>query len=75
METLAPDDFQQESYFEAYVRYIENRRQACIKGKNSNVVDFILPWLEGDDLSNGEDTMPLNGEVTFHDGDDDEAAT
>ena len=41
METLAPNNFQQEGYFEAYVRYIEDSRQAYVEGKNSNMVDFI----------------------------------
>jgi len=73
MVTLAPNDFQEEGYFEGYLQYIEDRCQVRVEGKNSDMVDFVPPLLDGDDLADGQDTMPLNGEATTHDGDDDEA--
>ena len=72
MITLAPDAFLQEGYFEAYVKYIEGRRQAWAEGWNPELVDFIPPVLDNDGLGDDE-TMPFDGEAATPDDDDDEA--
>ena len=40
LETLAPDDFQQEGYFEAYVNYNKNHRHAREVGEDPDQVEF-----------------------------------
>jgi len=55
-----------------YVNYIEDRWQARAEGKNPQLVDFILCEYDDDDLGDAEDTVPLGGEATPHEGNDDE---
>jgi len=68
----SPDNFQREGHFEAYVKYVEDCRQARAEGKNPELVDFIRREYDDDDLSDAEDTVPLGGEATPHEGNDDE---
>jgi len=57
---LAPDAFHQEGYFEAYVKYVEDHRQAPAEGQNPELVDFIPPATNKDDLGDKE-TTPFDG--------------
>ena len=41
--TLAPDAFRLEGYFEAYVKYVEDRRRAQAEGRNPELGDFNPP--------------------------------
>ena len=50
--TLAPDAFCQEGYFEAYVKYIEDRHQVQAEDRNPELVDFNLPAAYKDSPSN-----------------------
>ncbi|KAJ8421469.1 LOW QUALITY PROTEIN: hypothetical protein Cgig2_028799 [Carnegiea gigantea] len=58
----------------AYVKYIADRLQARAKGKNLELVYFILPVFDEDSLGDANDTMPLNGEAATLNGDNDKAA-
>ena len=64
---LTPYDFRQEGYFELYVKYVEDHHQAEVKGRNPELVDFIPPATDEDDLSDGE-TTPLDGGAATSDG-------
>lgn len=72
--TLAPDAFSQEGYFEVYVKYVEERRQAQAEGRNLDLVAFNLPMTDEDDPSD-EETMPLDSEDTTPNDEGDEATT
>lgn len=63
LETLAPDDFHQEGYFEAYVKYIEDCCQARTEGKDPEPVEFQPLTSEEDSMDELEDTAPLDGEA------------
>lgn len=69
--TLAPNDFHQERYIEAYLKYIEDCRQAGTEDKDPKLVDFIPPVFDEDDLGDAEDTMPLDDEAASHDANND----
>ena len=71
---LAPDDFHQEGYFEAYVKYIDVRRRARVVGEDPELVEFQPPVFEDDDLREPEDTAPIDGEVAVNEGSDDMVA-
>ena len=58
LELLAPDAFHQEGYFGAYVKYVEDCRQAPAEGQNPELVDFIPPATDEDDLG-VEETTPF----------------
>ncbi|KAJ8420750.1 hypothetical protein Cgig2_028483 [Carnegiea gigantea] len=64
--------YKHQGYFEVYVKYIEDHRQACAEVKNPELVDFIPPALDEDGLGNAEDTVPLDDEAVIDDGDDEE---
>jgi len=67
---LAPDDFHQEGYFEAYIKYIEDSRRARATGEDLKQVDFQLSTFEDDGLGKPDDTAPLDGEAAAPKGDD-----
>ncbi|KAJ8428851.1 hypothetical protein Cgig2_003399 [Carnegiea gigantea] len=64
---LAPDAFRQESYFEPYVKYAEDLRQAQAKGRNLELVDFIPLATDDGDLGDEETTL-LDGGAATSDG-------
>jgi len=57
--TLAPD-FQEDNYFEAYIRYVKERRWAEAEGQDPEKVEYIPPSSEGDE---DEGTTPLEGKA------------
>ena len=57
-ETLALNDFKQDSYFEEYVKHMEDRCQACIEGKDLELVVFQLPVSEEDDQGSQKISRP-----------------
>ena len=71
--TLVPNAFIQEDYFEAYVKYVEDRRRAQAEGRDPELVDFNPPVTDEDSLANKE-TTPLDGEAATLDDEGDEAA-
>lgn len=73
IETLAPNYFHQDGYFEAYVKYIENRHHTCAAGKDLKQVEFQSLIFEDDDLEEAKDTTLLDGEAVANEGSDDEA--
>ncbi|KAJ8424527.1 hypothetical protein Cgig2_000665 [Carnegiea gigantea] len=64
LETLAHDDFQQDGYFEAYVKYIKDRHHARQAGEDPNQVEFQLMASEDEGQGEPKDTTPLDGEGT-----------
>jgi len=66
--TLAPD-FQEDSYFEAYIHYAEERQRAEAEGRDTRKTEFIPPSSEGDDPE-AEGTTPLDDEAGTPDDED-----
>jgi len=59
--TLA-HEFQEDSYFEAYLHYVNERQQAANEGHDPEEVEFISPFTEGEDIGD-EATNPLDAEA------------
>ena len=62
-------DFREDSYFEAYIHYVEERYRPEAEYPNPKEVDFIPPSGKGDNLKN-EGTTPLDDEVEIADDED-----
>ena len=71
-KTLAPADFQQKRYFEAWVQYIEDSRCVHHSGEDPNMVVFQYDVPEDDNLGDPESTIPLDGEGLVEDVSDEE---
>lgn len=67
---LAPSEFQRECYFEAWVRYVEDRRWAIEASEDLNKVAFPYDISDGDDLDHPGSTAPYDGDGE-EGGDDD----
>jgi len=59
--TLA-QEFQEDSYFEAYLHYVDERQRAVDEGRDPEEVEFIPPSVEGEDAGD-EATNPLDAEA------------
>jgi len=59
LTTLVPD-FQEDSYFEAYIHYVEECQRADAEGRDPEEVEFIPHSGEGDE---DKGTIPLDGEA------------
>ena len=51
--TLA-NEFQDDSYFEAYLHCVDERQRAAIEGRDPKEVEFIPSLTEGEDASDGD---------------------
>jgi len=70
LETLAPDDFHPKGYFEAYVKYIEDRHQACIEGKDP---ELVAACVQSGRFGRAERYHPPRWKPTAQEDDDDKA--
>jgi len=59
--TLA-QEFQEDSYFEAYLHYVDERQQAEAEGQNPEEVEIVPPSSEGDGPGD-EATNPLDADA------------
>ena len=59
--TLA-QEFQEDSYFKAYLHYVDERQRAEDKGRDPEEVEFIPPFGEGDGTGD-EATDPLDADA------------
>ena len=75
LETLTPDAFLQEGYFEAYIKYVDDHCCARVLGEDLEQVEFQLPAFEDAGVGEPKDTAPLDGEAVTNKGTDDEDPT
>ncbi|KAJ8426754.1 hypothetical protein Cgig2_029423 [Carnegiea gigantea] len=59
--TLA-QEFKEDSHFEAYLHYVDERQQAADEGRDPEKVEFIPPSAEGEDAGD-EATNPLDAKA------------
>ncbi|KAJ8420250.1 hypothetical protein Cgig2_033521 [Carnegiea gigantea] len=59
--TLA-HEFQENSYFQAYLHYVDERQRAADEGRDLKEVEFISPFAEGEDAGD-EATIALDAEA------------
>jgi len=65
---MVPDAFSVEGYFEVYVNYLKDRRQARAKDQDPGLVEFHLPAAIERGLED-EETVPPDGEAPSPDPD------
>ena len=59
---ILANEFQNDSYFEAYLHDVNERQQAAVEGRDPEEVEFIAPSVEGEDAGD-EATNPLEAEA------------